>query len=204
VQHTFGIAKANQTIALAAISDRVLGDPPFALSATGGASGQPVLFSSVGSCSVTGNNVTITSIGGCAVTALQAGDANYNAASTSQAFNVFYRWIGFFQPIDNLPTLNGVSAGRAMPVRFSLDGDRGLAILAAGYPKSVAISCNSAAPVDDVEQTVTVGASSLSYDLSTQQYVYVWKTDNAWANQCRQLIVRLVDGSEQRAQFKFK
>ena len=56
----------------------------------------------------------------------------------------------------------------------------------------------------DIEQTVTASNSSLSYNATTQQYTYVWKTDKAWAGTCRQLIVRLVDGTEHRANFKFK
>ena len=37
---------------------------------------------------------------------------------------------GFFQPINNLPTLNTMKAGAAVP-RSSLSGDKGLNILAA-------------------------------------------------------------------------
>jgi hypothetical protein len=50
---------------------------------------------------------------------------------------------------------------------------------------------------------VTAGSSSLSYDATTDQYVYVWKTDKAWANTCRQLMVTLDDGSVHTAEFKF-
>jgi hypothetical protein len=37
----------------------------------------------------------------------------------------------------------------------------------------------------------------------TDTYVYVWKTDRSWANTCRQLIVKLDDGSVHRANFQF-
>jgi len=40
---------------------------------------------------------------------------------------------GFFQPVDNLPTLNLVKAGSAIPVKFSLGGNKALSIFAAGY-----------------------------------------------------------------------
>ena len=56
--------------------------------------------------------------------------------------------------------------------------------------------------LDDIEQTVTAGQSSLSYGSS--QYTYVWKTDKAWAGTCRLLTVKLVDGSSHTASFKFK
>lgn len=47
------------------------------------------------------------------------------------------------------------------------------------------------------------GASSLSYDATTDQYKYVWKTNKAWAQSCRQLIVKLSDGSSHVANFRF-
>ena len=114
-----------------------------------------------------------------------------------------YNFTGFFQPVDNLPTLNIVNAGKAIPVKFSLGGFQGLDIFAAGYPSSTVIACGSTAG-DAVEQTVTAGSSSLSYDDSTDQYIYVWKTERAWAGTCRTLVVKLNDGTFHRANFKFK
>jgi len=49
-------------------------------------------------------------------------------------FDVKYPFAGFFGPVNNLPTLNSVKAGAAVPVRFSLGRDAGLNILAPGYP----------------------------------------------------------------------
>ncbi len=111
---------------------------------------------------------------------------------------------GLFQPVDNLPTLNLVKAGRGIPVKFSLNGDQGLNIFAAGYPKSQEINCDSSAVVDGIELTLTAGSSSLSYDPVTNTYTYVWKTDNAWAGTCRQLVLKLNDGTYHKANFKFK
>jgi PKD repeat protein len=135
---------------------------------------------------------------------VNAADNAGNAASVSVAYTIIYNFSGFFQPVDNLPVLNAVKAGIALPVKFSLAGNQGLTILAAGYPTSRQIACDSAAPIDDIEQTVTAGGSSLAYDATSDQYVYVWKTDPTWAGSCRQLIVRLADGTDHRANFKFK
>jgi hypothetical protein len=110
---------------------------------------------------------------------------------------------GFFAPVDNPPVFNVAKGGQAIPVKFSLGGNQGLDIFAAGYPTSQQIACDSSAPLDDVEQTVAAGSSSLSYDATTDQYTYVWKTDKAWAKTCRQLTVRLSDGSDHVAYFKF-
>ena len=113
-----------------------------------------------------------------------------------------YNFTGFLQPVDNLPVLNTSSAGQAIPVKFSLGGDQGLNIVASGYPQSIQIACDSSEPTDEIEQTVTAGASSLSYNAGT--YTYVWKTDKAWANTCRQFDLGLTDGTHHLANFKFK
>jgi hypothetical protein len=97
-----------------------------------------------------------------------------------------------------------VNAGRAIPVKFSLSGDKGLNVFAAGHPASQQIVCSDGAPASEIEQTVTAGGSSLSYDAASDTYTYVWKTEESWAGTCRQLIVRLNDGSERVAFFKFR
>jgi len=114
-----------------------------------------------------------------------------------------YIFTGFFQPVDNLPTFNTVKAGQAIPVKFSLNGDQGLNIFAAGYPKSEQITCDASGPADGVEETVTAGSSSISYDPLTDTYTYVWKTNKSWANTCRQLVVKLDDDTFHIANFRF-
>jgi hypothetical protein len=114
-----------------------------------------------------------------------------------------YTWSGFFQPVDNLPTENQVKAGSAVPVKFSLGGDMGLNIFATGYPLSQKIVCESGVPIDNIETTVNAGGSSLTYDPVTDRYNYVWKTEKSWVN-CRQLVVKLTDGTMHYANFKFK
>jgi hypothetical protein len=116
---------------------------------------------------------------------------------------VLYNFTGFFSPVDNLPTFNVVNAGKGVPVKFSLSGNKGLSIFAAGYPMSVVINCDGSVE-DEIENTVNAGQSSLSYDASTDQYNYVWKTQNSWAGTCRQLIVKLNDGTEHKANFRFR
>jgi hypothetical protein len=127
-----------------------------------------------------------------------------NTGSASVSYTVAYPWSGFFQPIDNLPTVNTVKAGQAIPVKFSLGGNYGLNIFAAGYPKVQVVSCTSSAPSDEIEQTVTAGNSSLSYDAASGQYTYTWKTDKSWAGSCRQLVMRLADGTDHTALFRFR
>lgn len=130
--------------------------------------------------------------------------AGNTSAWAKSSYTVDYAFTGFFPPVGNLPALNGRNAGSAVPVKFSLAGNQGLSIFAAGYPKSTKISCTTLAPLDNVLSTVTAGGSSLSYDPLADQYNYVWKTDKAWAGTCRQLVVELADGTFHYANFMFK
>lgn len=109
---------------------------------------------------------------------------------------------GFFEPVTNPPLINVVKAGSAVPVKFSLNGDKGLDIFSTGYPSSQTIACDSSTPTESVSETVTAGESRLTYDESADQYVYIWKTEKSWANRCSQLTIKLVDGTEHVANFK--
>jgi CSLREA domain-containing protein len=114
-----------------------------------------------------------------------------------------YRFTGFFVPVDNLPTVNLVKAGTAIPIKFSLGGDFGLGILAAGSPSSQNLPCEASAGTDAIESTVNAGSSSLNYDATAMMYSYVWKTDKAWTNTCREFKLVLDDGTTKTALFRF-
>lgn len=118
-------------------------------------------------------------------------------------FETSYTFTGFFAPVDNPPVRNVSKAGSAVPVKFSLGGNRGLSIFSQGYPASQAVGCDSSAPLSDIEETVTAGQSSLSYDALFDRYTYVWKTQKAWANSCRRLVLRFIDGTTRTADFTF-
>jgi uncharacterized repeat protein (TIGR01451 family) len=113
-----------------------------------------------------------------------------------------YNFSGFFQPVDNPPTLNEVKAGQGVPITFSLNGNQGLDILA-GSPVSAQTACDGSAPVDTIE-TSTSGNSGLTYDAASNTYTYVWKTEKIWANSCRQWRLTLADGTLHVANFRFK
>jgi hypothetical protein len=131
-----------------------------------------------------------------------AHDSRGNTASSSFAVAVNYTFNGFFQPIDNLPALNSVKAGSAVPVKFSLGGNQGMNIFQSN-PASGVVACG-ATEGDAIEETVTAGSSSLQFDAGTGQYIYVWKTEKSWVGQCRILQVKLKDGTSKTAVFKFK
>jgi CSLREA domain-containing protein len=84
-----GPVKQNQTITFAALPNRMLGDPPFPLSATA-SSGLAVTFKASGKCSLSGASVTLSGqAGSCTIVASQAGNAAYNAApDVSRSFAI--------------------------------------------------------------------------------------------------------------------
>ncbi|HXT64183.1 MAG TPA: PxKF domain-containing protein [Pyrinomonadaceae bacterium] len=133
-----------------------------------------------------------------------ADDGNGHTSTCTFTVTVQFNFAGFFPPVANPPAVNIVQAGRGIPVKFSLSGNKGLGIFAAGSPSSGEIPCNSSDPAAVLDATVTAGGSSLSYDPVSDQYVYIWKTEPGWAGTCRQLVVQLSDGSIYRANFKFK
>ncbi len=129
-------------------------------------------------------------------------DGANNSASCSFTVTVLYNFTGFFPPVSNPPVLNAVNAGRAIPVKFSLSGNKGLNIFAANSPYTVSLNCDTNDPGVDVIGTTEAGGSTLSYGGDT--YNYVWKTESSWAGTCRQLVVKLNDGSVHTANFRFR
>src|SRR5205085_722690 len=63
-----------------------------------------------------------------------ATDTSGNTATCSFTVTVLYNFTGFFSPVANPPSLNTVNAGRSIPVKFSLSGNKGLSVMAAGFP----------------------------------------------------------------------
>lgn len=81
-----------QTIYFTNPGTKALGTPSFALSASGGGSGNPVTFTSQSSgvCTVTsGGTVSLSTVGSCVIVASQAGNASFLSASpVTQSFAV--------------------------------------------------------------------------------------------------------------------
>jgi predicted extracellular nuclease len=177
-------------------------DAPFTCTVNYG-DGSGMLLGIVNGGTCTGPTHTYSTFGSYTVT-VNVTDKDGDTGSGSTTHMVIFNWAGFFQPIDNLPVVNSVKAGQAIPVKFSLGGYKGLNIFVTGYPLSQRISCNTSAPLADIEETLTAGNSSLSYSAGDDRYNYVWKTEKSWAGQCRQLVVKLVDGTYHYANFKFK
>ena len=100
---------------------------------------------------------------------------------------VIFNFTGFFQPVDNPPVMNQMNAGRAVPIKFRLNGNQGLAIFAAGYPKSQTNSMYQPGP-DRQRRANDHCRFKFAQLRSSRQniYNYVWKTERSWQGTCRQ------------------
>lgn len=115
-----------------------------------------------------------------------------------------FTFTGFFSPVDNAPVFNQVKAGSAVPVKFSLGGDHGLSVFAAGFPRVDRVACGTGAIADEVEEFVTAGGSGLHYDPLTERYTFIWKTQKEMAGSCWQLTLQFTDGTTASALFKMR
>ena len=104
------------------------------LSATGGSSGNPVVFSvgGPGVCTVSGSTVTYTAAGNCVIDANQAGNARYaDAPQVQRTIKVskLSQSISFFAPssgtISSSASLSAIGGGSGNPVVFSVDPSSG-------------------------------------------------------------------------------
>jgi hypothetical protein len=148
-------------------------------------------------------DISASTVGSASFTLTATDSAGATATSTLNV-TVVYNFGGFVQPVDNMPLLNVATAGSSIPVKFSLSGNQGLGIFAAGYPASSPIACDANEPGSVIEETASAGASTLSYNAIADQYSYVWKTNKAWKGTCRMLVVRFIDGTDHYAKFRFK
>lgn len=107
----------------------------------------------------------------------------------------------FDPPVANPPAVNAETAGQVIPVKFTLPGSDAVLsqVLAAGYPQSVPVPCIAPPELTSGDPTT---AASPGASAPNDNYNYVWQTDESWTG-CRELIVKLVDGTYHRAVFNF-
>jgi CSLREA domain-containing protein len=150
------------------------------------ASGQPFDTSSVGAKTFT---VTATDLVG-------------KSATAAATYSVVYDYAPVF-PLSTV-VLTPWQAGLPVPVSFKLKGNFGLGVVAPGYPKSTRIPCDTVAvPQDGTDPTSTALNLGLKYVPLLDAYVYAWATQSSWAGTCRQLVLKLNDGTIHRSSFKF-
>jgi hypothetical protein len=134
-----------------------------------------------------------------------ATDAHGNVANGSFKVTVTFTFLGFFQPVDNIPTLNTVKNGSTVPVKWKLQGQGGIEITdvkAVTATNAVKIACVSGSE-DTIEEVAMTGATILRYDFTAMQFIFNWQTPKQ-PSTCWRLDVKLQDGTTHSANFKLK
>lgn len=158
-------------------------------------------FTVVSDTQITAVAPAAANVGPVDVTVTTSAGSSAKVAADQYAYT--YPFAGFFAPVDNLPVVNQVHAGRAIPIKFSLGGDYGLGIVPTGYPTATQVNCATGAPVNSGTLTDTAGGSGLQYDPAAGTYTYVWKTLKAWSGTCQLFTLGLNDTSAHTAEFQF-
>ena len=142
-------------------------------------SGQAVTFSAAGLEAPTTRTVGVRVTGPTGLT-----------ATDTAMVNVIWEFSGFLGKHEERPAVNTAKSGANLNLRFALDGEQGMAVLATGYPRSGSYTCGGTPLLDATDPTTGDG---LAY--SGGQYSYAWKTNKLWADTCRTFVVKLADGT---------
>jgi DNA-binding beta-propeller fold protein YncE len=108
---------------------------------------------------------------------------------------------GFFGPIHQGSV---VHAGDTIPIVFSLGGDRGLDVLAAGSPSSVQTDCDHPGTPTGGDPASSQSGRGLRFHSWTGHYVFTWQTRKAWSGTCRTFVLGLRDGGVARLTVSFR
>jgi hypothetical protein len=107
-----------------------------------------------------------------------AKDAAGNPATGSFKVAVTITAQGFYQPVDNVPTLNSAKAAQTIPIKFEVFRESEIitATLVIVQPLTYKkINCDGSAPSYAIE-TLATGGTVLRYDSTASQFIYNWKT----------------------------
>ena len=143
-----------------------------------------------------GTPLDTTSVGTRSFT-VSAGDEVGGRTVSTRSYRVVYAFSGFDPPVSTAGVLDDAKAGDAVPLKFSLQGDKGADIVAgtSWQPASCGdwSSLGSSAP----------GQGRLSYNASIDRYLDVVTTDASWKGSCRTIDVQLSDGSHHSVRVRF-
>jgi hypothetical protein len=140
-----------------------------------------------------GSQLDTSSVGAKTFT-VTAYDRTGNISRIRHAYSVIYDFTGFAAPAATYPFAASMKAGEAVPLKFSLNGNQGVDIFAAGSPSWL--------PCGALDGTARANGT-LSYNASADRYTYLAATSKTWVGSCRDLIVTLRDATTHRARFTF-
>jgi hypothetical protein len=121
-----------------------------------------------------------------------------NEATVTHTARVLYDFGGFGWPVRNPPRTTWWRAGKPGPIRFGLGGDQGRHVIEPGWPRVAKVDCGANAQASDGTRA---RVSMPAY--RDGRYRLLWKTERRWKGSCRQLLLKLADGTIHRAEFRF-
>jgi len=167
--------------------------------------GSPTVSDIVDASPTVGNDAPGSFRPGTTTVTWTATDASLNSASCSQTVTLKYVFLGFFQPVDNLPITNKAKAGQAIPFKWVLQDANGNFVSNTGvvtdWGFGSGVSCGGS--VDSIESYDTSGNSGLRYDFDANQFVLTAKSEKAWSSSCKVFFLTLDDGTTHQAIFNF-
>ncbi|QQS20043.1 PxKF domain-containing protein [Candidatus Saccharibacteria bacterium] len=116
-----------------------------------------------------------------------------------------YNFVGFSGGTKDYSKVNKAQAGQVLSIEMKIkDVPHGVTdILAAGEPTSQRVNCSTLATIGSPEATLSPKNSGLER-IGKNKFEYDWRTVKSWENTCRVFNVQLIDGSSQKALFKFQ
>jgi hypothetical protein len=116
-----------------------------------------------------------------------------------------YNFVGFMAGTKDYPKVNKVQAGQVLSIEMKIKGvPQGITdILAAGEPTSQKVNCATLETIGSPEATLSPKNSGLER-IGQNKFEYDWRTVKSWKNTCRVFNTQLIDGSSQKALFKFQ
>ncbi|HET7695424.1 MAG TPA: DNA/RNA non-specific endonuclease [Vicinamibacterales bacterium] len=187
------LVKGTQTIAFGTpVPSPTYGDQPFAITAAGGASGNPVSLTAGGACTGQGSNgsvlATIVSGGTCTITASQAGSALYEPAPDATLTITIARAAPAFSALD-APT---VEAGTAS-VNISGTLSAGALIPAGAVAVTVGGATAQASIAADGRFTAAVPTGALAASSTPYTVAFSFAGSQNFADAAAQSSLRVVD-----------
>jgi hypothetical protein len=120
-------------------------------------------------------------------------------------YNVIYNFAGWELPVDNVPVLNTVNSGQAIPLKWRIVDANGAPVndLANVVVTAVNLSCSLGTTPDQIEE-YSPGASGL-LNQGNGDYQFNWKSPTSYAKSCKTLKLDLGEGPgmERTALFQF-
>jgi hypothetical protein len=159
-------------------------------------------LSGLASCTVATTGGLSNGVGYYTVTAT-ATDKAGNTNTAVAHFTAIYRFDGFLQPINDTAHYIGTNtsvfaAGSTVPVKFQLKRADGSIIQATSAPlwlTPVKGAAMSLPPNEPTTATTATSGPTFTWDATSQQYIFNWKTAKTMAGYYWQIGTKLDDGS---------